>query len=45
MSALDWGRFTVATGAVGLAQACLDASVKYANERQTPSAARSASSS
>src|SRR6478752_10259994 len=34
MSALDWGRFTVATGAVGLAQACLDASVKYANERQ-----------
>jgi glutaryl-CoA dehydrogenase (non-decarboxylating) len=33
MSALDWGRFTVATGAVGLAQACLDASVKYANER------------
>ena len=34
MSALDWGRFTVATGAVGLAQACLDASVKYANERE-----------
>ncbi|MEO6457816.1 MAG: acyl-CoA dehydrogenase family protein, partial [Chloroflexia bacterium] len=33
MSALDWGRFTVATGAVGLAQACLDASVKYCNER------------
>ncbi len=33
MSALDWGRYTVATGAVGLAQACLDASVKYANER------------
>src|SRR5690242_12655860 len=34
MSALDWGRFTVATGAVGLAQACLDASVKYAHERR-----------
>ena len=33
MSALDGGRFTVAAGAVGLAQACLDASVKYANER------------
>jgi glutaryl-CoA dehydrogenase (non-decarboxylating) len=33
MSALDWGRYTVATGAVGLAQACLDASVKYASER------------
>jgi glutaryl-CoA dehydrogenase (non-decarboxylating) len=28
MSALDWGRFTVATGAVGLAQASLDASLK-----------------
>ena len=35
MSAIDQGRFTVATGAVGLAQACLDASVKYAHERQT----------
>jgi glutaryl-CoA dehydrogenase (non-decarboxylating) len=35
MSALDMGRFTVATGAVGLAQACLDASVTYANSRQT----------
>ena len=35
MSALDGGRFTVAAGAVGLAQACLDASVKYANERMT----------
>src|SRR3954452_4750429 len=34
MSALDWGRFTVGTGAVGLAQACLDASVKYAHDRQ-----------
>lgn len=35
MSAIDQGRFTVATGAVGLAQACLDASVRYAHERQT----------
>jgi glutaryl-CoA dehydrogenase (non-decarboxylating) len=33
MSAIDQGRLTVAAGAVGLAQACLDASVKYANER------------
>jgi glutaryl-CoA dehydrogenase (non-decarboxylating) len=35
MSAIDQGRFTVATGAVGLAQACLDASVRYAGERST----------
>jgi glutaryl-CoA dehydrogenase (non-decarboxylating) len=35
MSAIDQGRFTVASGAVGLAQACLDASVRYAHERQT----------
>ncbi len=35
MTAIDQGRYTVATGAVGLAQACLDASVKYAHERQT----------
>jgi alkylation response protein AidB-like acyl-CoA dehydrogenase len=35
MSAIDQGRFTVAAGAVGLAQACLDSSVKYAHERQT----------
>jgi glutaryl-CoA dehydrogenase (non-decarboxylating) len=35
MSAIDQGRYTVAAGAVGLAQACLDASVKYAHERQT----------
>jgi glutaryl-CoA dehydrogenase (non-decarboxylating) len=35
MSAIDQGRFTVAAGAVGLAQACLDASVRYAHERQT----------
>jgi glutaryl-CoA dehydrogenase (non-decarboxylating) len=35
MSAIDQGRYTVATGAVGLAQACLDASVRYAHERTT----------
>ncbi len=35
MSAIDQGRFTVASGAVGLAQACLDASVGYARERHT----------
>jgi len=34
MSALDNGRFTVAAGAVGLAQACLDASVAYARQRE-----------
>jgi len=35
MSALDNGRYTVACGAIGLTQACLDASLKYANERHT----------
>ncbi len=35
MSALDNGRLSVAGGAVGLIQACIDASVKYANERHT----------
>jgi alkylation response protein AidB-like acyl-CoA dehydrogenase len=35
MSAIDQGRYTVASGAVGLAQACLDASLRYARERQT----------
>jgi alkylation response protein AidB-like acyl-CoA dehydrogenase len=35
MSAIDQGRFTVASGAIGLAQACLDASVAYAHERRT----------
>jgi glutaryl-CoA dehydrogenase (non-decarboxylating) len=35
MSAIDQGRYTVAAGAVGLAQACLDASVSYARERET----------
>jgi glutaryl-CoA dehydrogenase (non-decarboxylating) len=33
MTALDRGRISVGSGAVGLAQACLDASVRYANER------------
>ena len=32
-SALDLGRYCVATGSVGLAQACLEASLKYTNER------------
>ena len=35
MSALDNGRFTVAAGAVGLSLACLEASVKYCQERET----------
>lgn len=35
MSAIDQGRFTVAAGAMGLARAALDASVRYANERHT----------
>ena len=35
MSAIDQGRYTVAAGAVGLAQACLDASLRYARERAT----------
>ena len=34
MSALDRGRLGVAAGAVGVAQACLDASVSYAKERR-----------
>ena len=35
MSCIDQGRFTVGAGACGLTRACLDASVKYANERYT----------
>jgi glutaryl-CoA dehydrogenase (non-decarboxylating) len=35
MQSLDQGRFTVAAGAVGVVRACLEASVKYANERKT----------
>jgi glutaryl-CoA dehydrogenase (non-decarboxylating) len=34
MSCIDQGRFTVGAGACGLTRACLDASVKYANERK-----------
>jgi alkylation response protein AidB-like acyl-CoA dehydrogenase len=34
MSALDHGRLGVAAGAVGIAQACLDASVEFARQRQ-----------
>jgi alkylation response protein AidB-like acyl-CoA dehydrogenase len=35
MSAFDHGRYTVASGATGLIRASLEASVKYAKERQT----------
>ncbi|HEY6057722.1 MAG TPA: acyl-CoA dehydrogenase family protein [Candidatus Limnocylindrales bacterium] len=35
MSAIDQGRYTVAAGAVGLAEACLEASLRYAHERET----------
>ncbi|APC47225.1 butyryl-CoA dehydrogenase [Virgibacillus halodenitrificans] len=35
MAALDNGRFTVAAGAVGQIMACLEASVKYCQERET----------
>jgi glutaryl-CoA dehydrogenase (non-decarboxylating) len=34
MSCLDDGRYTVAFGATGLIRACLEASVRYANERK-----------
>jgi len=34
LSAIDNARLTLAAGCVGLAQACIDASVKYARERQ-----------
>jgi alkylation response protein AidB-like acyl-CoA dehydrogenase len=33
MSALDNGRYSVAAGCVGICQACVDASVKYSQER------------
>jgi glutaryl-CoA dehydrogenase (non-decarboxylating) len=33
-TALDFGRYTVAWGCVGIGRACLEASAKYANERQ-----------
>jgi glutaryl-CoA dehydrogenase (non-decarboxylating) len=35
MSAIDNGRYTVAAGATGLLQASLEASLRYAQERQT----------
>ena len=35
MSALDSGRYTVAAGAVGLIEACLEASSAYAKKRET----------
>lgn len=35
MSALDNGRFTVAAGAVGLIDACIEASVAYCEQRST----------
>lgn len=35
MAALDNGRYSVAAGAVGVAQACIDASVTYATQRKT----------
>lgn len=34
MSALDLGRYSVAWGSVGIGQACLEASLKYASERK-----------
>lgn len=34
MSALDHGRYTVASGAVGIVTACLEASVRYCHERK-----------
>ncbi len=34
LSALDIGRYSVAAGSVGIAQACLEASVMYANQRK-----------
>jgi glutaryl-CoA dehydrogenase (non-decarboxylating) len=34
LSALDYGRYTVAWGCVGLGQACLEASVHYARKRK-----------
>lgn len=35
MAALDNGRFTVAAGAVGLIQACIEASITYCKSRET----------
>ncbi|MBN4003647.1 acyl-CoA dehydrogenase family protein [Nostoc sp. LPT] len=33
-TALDYGRYSVAWGCVGIAQACLEACIKYTNERK-----------
>ncbi|HDX9634239.1 acyl-CoA dehydrogenase family protein [Bacillus cereus group sp. MYBK108-2] len=33
LSCLDYGRYTIASGCVGAAQACLESSVKYASNR------------
>lgn len=33
-SALDWGRYSVACGCVGIAQACLEASLEYSSKRK-----------
>lgn len=33
-SALDYGRYSVAWGCIGIAQACLEACLKYTNERK-----------
>ncbi|MEH2042439.1 acyl-CoA dehydrogenase family protein [Nostoc sp.] len=33
-AALDYGRYSVASGSVGIAQACLEACIKYTNERK-----------
>lgn len=33
-TALDYGRYSVAWGSVGIAQACLEACIKYTNERK-----------
>ena len=34
MSSLDSGRYSVASGCVGICQGCLDASISYAKDRQ-----------
>ncbi len=34
LACLDYGRYTIASGCVGLAQACLEESVKYARKRK-----------
>lgn len=34
LSSLDYGRYTVACGCIGIAQACLEQSIRYARERK-----------